>query len=216
MSITKNSELGLLYNSKEMEEQIALFDLQSGCDQDHAEVNYSDLYKYTDEMEAFLKEKGVGPGKRVVLAARNSLSLVAMLLAIWRLRALAIPVDFRITAKELSNIFHRVEADLLVKSDILVMEDLEEKLAEKRELLFSLEGIAKKGSSNSRQASLQPEDIDDDVELDMFGLDSLAFMELLTGIEKDVGYIPQAILEGDLYPETFGELVSAYDTDRSL
>ena len=61
-----------------------------------------------------------------------------------------------------------------------------------------------------------PKDIDDDVELDMFGLDSLAFMELLTGIEKDVGYIPQAILEGDLYPETFGELVSAYDTDRSL
>ncbi len=162
MSITKNSELSLLYNSKEMEEQIALFDLQSGCDQDHAEVNYSDLYKYTDEMEAFLKEKGVGPGKRVVLAARNSLSLVSMLLAIWRLRALAIPVDFRITANELSNIFHRVEADLLVKSDILVMEDLEEKLAEKRELLFSLEGIAKKGSSNSLQPSPNSEDIDDD------------------------------------------------------
>jgi acyl carrier protein len=58
-----------------------------------------------------------------------------------------------------------------------------------------------------------PEDIDDDVELDMFGLDSLAFMELLTNIEKDIGYIPRAILEGDLYPETFGELVSAYETD---
>ena len=61
-----------------------------------------------------------------------------------------------------------------------------------------------------------PEEIDDDFELDMFGLDSLAFMELLTGIEKDVGYIPQAILEGDIYPETLGELISAYDTDRSL
>ena len=61
-----------------------------------------------------------------------------------------------------------------------------------------------------------PEEINDDFELDMFGLDSLAFMELLTSIEKDVGYIPRAILEGDLYPETFGELVSAYDTDRSL
>ena len=60
-----------------------------------------------------------------------------------------------------------------------------------------------------------PEEMDDDVELDMFGLDSLAFMGLLTGIEKDVGYIPRVILEGDLYPETFGELVSAYDTDGS-
>ena len=59
-----------------------------------------------------------------------------------------------------------------------------------------------------------PKEIDDDLELDIFGLDSLAFMGLLTSIEKDLGYIPRAILEGDLYPETFGELVSAYDIDR--
>ena len=60
-----------------------------------------------------------------------------------------------------------------------------------------------------------PDEIDDDDELDVFGLDSLAFMELLTAIEKDVGYIPRAILEGDVYPETFGELVSAYDNPGS-
>ena len=58
-----------------------------------------------------------------------------------------------------------------------------------------------------------PEDIKDDDELDLFGLDSLAFMELLTGIEEELGYIPRAILEGDLYPETFGELVSAYGAE---
>lgn len=57
--------------------------------------------------------------------------------------------------------------------------------------------------------------IDDDDELDIYGLDSLAFMGLLTAIETDVGYIPRAILEGDLYPETFGELVSAYDTQAT-
>jgi len=57
-----------------------------------------------------------------------------------------------------------------------------------------------------------PKEMYDDDELDVFGLDSLAFMELLTGIEKEVGYIPRAILEGDIYPETFGELVAAYDT----
>ncbi len=60
-----------------------------------------------------------------------------------------------------------------------------------------------------------PDVMDDDVELDIFGLDSLAFMGLLTSIEKDVGYIPRAILEGDLYPETFGELISAYETDKT-
>ena len=60
-----------------------------------------------------------------------------------------------------------------------------------------------------------PDAIDDDDELDIFGLDSLAFMGLLTAIEKDLGYIPRAILEGDAYPETFGELVCAYDTQVS-
>ena len=56
-----------------------------------------------------------------------------------------------------------------------------------------------------------PQHIEDDDELDIVGLDSLAFMELLIGIEKELGFIPRSILEGDLYPETFGELVSAYD-----
>lgn len=60
-----------------------------------------------------------------------------------------------------------------------------------------------------------PGEMEDDDELDVFGLDSLAFMGLLTAIEKDVGYIPRVILEGDLYPETFGELVSAYDASGS-
>ena len=60
-----------------------------------------------------------------------------------------------------------------------------------------------------------PEEIDDDSELDVFGLDSLAFMDLLTSIEQDVGFIPRKILEGDLYPETFGEFVSAYDSDET-
>ena len=58
-----------------------------------------------------------------------------------------------------------------------------------------------------------PQDIADDDELDVFGLDSLAFMELLIGIEKELGFIPRSILEGDLYPETFGELVSAYGAE---
>ena len=60
-----------------------------------------------------------------------------------------------------------------------------------------------------------PDAIEDDDELDIYGLDSLAFMGLLTAIEQDVGYIPRPILEGDVYPETFGELVGAYDTQGS-
>lgn len=57
-----------------------------------------------------------------------------------------------------------------------------------------------------------PETIHDDDPLEAFGLDSVAYTSLLTRIEAEVGYIPTAILEGDFYPETFGELVSAYQT----
>lgn len=55
-----------------------------------------------------------------------------------------------------------------------------------------------------------PDTIDDDDRLEDFWLDSVAFAALLTRIEEEVGYIPTPILEGDLYPQTFGELVGAY------
>lgn len=56
-----------------------------------------------------------------------------------------------------------------------------------------------------------PDAIDDDDPLDGFGLDSVAFVALLAEIEEAAGRIPPAILEGDFYPETFGELVSAFE-----
>ena len=55
-----------------------------------------------------------------------------------------------------------------------------------------------------------PETIDDDDLLETFGLDSVAFTSLLTQLEEAIGFIPEAILEGEAYPETFGELVQAY------
>ena len=56
-----------------------------------------------------------------------------------------------------------------------------------------------------------PDAIDDDEPLDSFGLDSVAFTALLAEVEEALGRIPPAILEGDFYPETFGELVSAFE-----
>jgi acyl carrier protein len=57
-----------------------------------------------------------------------------------------------------------------------------------------------------------PDTIHDEDPLEAFGLDSVAYTALLTQIEAELGYIPTAILEGDVYPETFGELVAAYQT----
>lgn len=56
-----------------------------------------------------------------------------------------------------------------------------------------------------------PETISDDDLLETFGLDSVAFTSLIAQLEEEVGFIPTEILEGDAYPETFGELVQAYE-----
>ena len=55
-----------------------------------------------------------------------------------------------------------------------------------------------------------PDTIDDDDLLEDFWLDSVAFSTLLTQLEEALDYVPDAILEGDFYPTTFGELVAAY------
>lgn len=55
-----------------------------------------------------------------------------------------------------------------------------------------------------------PDRIRDDDHLEVFGLDSVAFASLITQLEEEVGFIPTEILEGDRYPETFGEPVVAY------
>lgn len=57
-----------------------------------------------------------------------------------------------------------------------------------------------------------PSEVSDEARLDDFWLDSVIFMELLTKIEDQVGYIPQEILDGSLFPATIGELVAMYQS----
>jgi hypothetical protein len=58
-----------------------------------------------------------------------------------------------------------------------------------------------------------PEDVSDDMMLDEFWLDSVAFTSLLTGIET--GFIPNQILRGIAFPRTIGELVQSYVDEAS-
>lgn len=56
-----------------------------------------------------------------------------------------------------------------------------------------------------------PESLTDEMGLDEFWLDSVAFVTLISRLERAVGYIPPPILEGTLYPNTVGELVAMYE-----
>lgn len=58
-----------------------------------------------------------------------------------------------------------------------------------------------------------PEDVSDEMFLDDFWLDSIAFMSLVTGIETELGFIPLPILKGTSFPRTIGELIQAYEAE---
>ena len=60
-----------------------------------------------------------------------------------------------------------------------------------------------------------PDLISDDIRLEDFWLDSIAYTSLLTAIEHEVGFIPTKILKGVAFPETIGELVEMYESQAS-
>ena len=60
-----------------------------------------------------------------------------------------------------------------------------------------------------------PVEVDDEMLLDDFWLDSIAFTALVTGIEGEVGFIPREILKGVSFPETIADLIEAYEFEAA-
>lgn len=58
-----------------------------------------------------------------------------------------------------------------------------------------------------------PEEVSDEMFLNDFWLDSIAFTSLVTLIEVELGFIPLPILKGTAFPRTIGELVQAYEDE---
>ena len=55
-----------------------------------------------------------------------------------------------------------------------------------------------------------PDDVTDETRLDEFWLDSIAFVTLLANLEEALGFIPQAVIQGEFQPKTIGDLVGLY------
>lgn len=58
-----------------------------------------------------------------------------------------------------------------------------------------------------------PSEVDDAMRLNDFMLDSVAYTSLLIGLEGALGFIPMKILQGIAFPETIGELITAYEVN---
>ena len=63
-------------------------------------------------------------------------------------------------------------------------------------------------------AQLAVEQLQDETVLLESGLNSIGFAILVANLEERLGYDPFQILETPVYPTTFGEFVSIYETNR--
>lgn len=68
------------------------------------ELSHRDLEELIGKAETLLTSLGVKAGDKVIMTSPNSPELAACILATWRLGAMAVPIDFRLTEKELANV----------------------------------------------------------------------------------------------------------------
>ena len=77
-------------------------------------VSYADLEAMSNQTAHWLAAAGVGPGDHVGIYGRNSIELVASLLASYKLRAIPVNVNYRYVEAELRYLFGEAELKGLV------------------------------------------------------------------------------------------------------
>lgn len=104
------------------------------------EYSYQDLYRLANSAAHFLKTHfQIGPGDRVVVMATNELEYVFLFFALQRLNAILVPVNFRLTQREVEHIVGDAAPKLLLfqKEFSSLVENLNQQLRPPHTLLFS-------------------------------------------------------------------------------
>jgi len=96
-------------------------------------VTFAELEADANRLAHFLASRGIGPGDHVGLYAKNSAEHVVALLAVLKLRAVAININYRYVAGELDYIFGNADLKGLVVDRVYA--DLVAEVAPKHELL---------------------------------------------------------------------------------
>ncbi|GLW35071.1 acyl-CoA synthetase [Actinoplanes regularis] len=81
---------------------------------DEREISYAELEERANRLAHFLHDRGVRPGDHVGLYAGNSIEAVAAMIAIYKLRAAVVNVNFRYVENELHFLFADAELSALV------------------------------------------------------------------------------------------------------
>ena len=77
-------------------------------------LGFAELDTLVERFSLSLRQRGVSEGECVAVASRNSIEYVALLLAVMRIRAVAVPLNIRLSAAEISRQLLAVGPSLLV------------------------------------------------------------------------------------------------------
>lgn len=77
-------------------------------------LSYAHLDHEVDLLATKLQQKGIKEGERVAILMKNSPFYISLLFAIWRLKACACPLNFRIPPQQLDTCIDRLQPHLLI------------------------------------------------------------------------------------------------------
>lgn len=93
----------------------AVIDLATG-----RRFNYGQWFPRVARLAGALRERGVQPGDRVMVLARNSTDVYEMLFACWRIGAVFMPVNWRLASSEIADIVADAAPALVVVDEEFV------------------------------------------------------------------------------------------------
>src|ERR1700722_20087173 len=79
-----------------------------------AEITYAELEARSNQLAHFLASAGVGAGDHVGIYGRNSIELIEAFFACYKLRAIAVNINYRYVEAELRYLFTEAELVALV------------------------------------------------------------------------------------------------------
>ena len=87
----------------------AMYDLASGRD-----YSYSDMHERVARVAGMLREKGIQPGDRVAFLCLNTTDVMELVFGCWRVGAVCLALNFRLTPPELAFILNDSEASMVL------------------------------------------------------------------------------------------------------
>jgi len=99
----------IAHNANNLPTQLATIELPSRRQQ-----TYAQMHNRVGQVAAWLRSLGVKPGDRVGVLALNSIDTMDIVFATWRIGAVHLALNFRLTAPELDYIIGNAEPDVLI------------------------------------------------------------------------------------------------------